>query len=116
MIGGLADCAGTIAGLVAITATLALYLPSSQLALVVSKVLERFAGRAWHKALQAGLAPVGIGLMIAGIAAIFQAAGTDLLSSIVAGGAAVSMSFLPSASPLLLLAAGSAIFLAFGGW
>jgi chromate transporter len=99
----------------AITATLALYLPSSLLALAVSKVWGHFAGRAWHKALQAGLAPVGTGLMIAGIAAIFQAAGTGLLSWIVAAGAALAMNFFPNISPLLLLGAGGAVFLAVGG-
>lgn len=99
----------------AITATLALYLPSSLLALVVSKVWARFAGRAWHKAVQAGLAPVGVGLMIAAIATIFQAVGTGLLSGIVAVGAALTMNFFPNTSPLLLLAIGGAIFFAFGG-
>jgi chromate transporter len=99
----------------AITATLALYLPSSILALVVSKLWGRFSGRAWHKALQAGLAPVGVGLMIAAIATIFQAVGTGLLSWIVAVGAALTMNFFPNTSPLILLGAGGAIFFAFGG-
>jgi len=99
----------------AITATLALYLPSSLLALVVGKLWGRFSGRTWHKALQAGLAPVGVGLMIAAIATIFQAVGTGLLSWIVAAGGALVMNFFPNTSPLLLLGAGGAIFFAFGG-
>src|SRR6185503_2438938 len=41
----------------ALVATLALYLPSSVLTLVVVKVWGRYSGRAWHSAVQRGLAP-----------------------------------------------------------
>jgi chromate transporter len=96
----------------ALVATLALYLPSSVLTLVVVKVWGRYSGRAWHSAVQRGLAPVGTGLMAAGILAIFKTAGAGPLSWVVALASALLLGMLPKLHPLLLLAAGGIIFVA----
>jgi chromate transporter len=96
----------------ALVATFALYLPSSLLMLVIAKIWGRFSGRPWHSAVQRGLAPVGTGLMAAGIFAIFKTAGAGPLSWIVAIGSAVLLGLLPKVHPLLLLVAGAMIFIA----
>jgi chromate transport protein ChrA len=57
-------------------------------------------------------APLGTGLMAAGILAIFKTAGAGPLSWAVALGSAVLLGMLPKLHPLLLLAAGGIIFVA----
>jgi chromate transporter len=94
----------------ALVATAALYVPSSIAALAVTRVWNRFSGRAWHNALQAGLAPIGTGLMIAGIVSILQATGADLLSWMVAGIVAIAANFLPKVHALVFLLAGALVF------
>jgi chromate transporter len=98
----------------AFIATLALYLPSSLLTLVFAKVWRRYSGYAWHAAVQRGLAPVGTGLMAAGIFTIFKTAGAGPLSWLVAAGSALLLGLVPRLHPLLLLAAGALIFVAYG--
>lgn len=98
----------------ALVATAALYVPSSIAALAVTKVWNRFSGRAWHNAVQAGLAPIGTGLMIAGIVSILQATGANVLSWMVAGIAAIVANFLPKVHALIFLAAGGLVFALFG--
>jgi chromate transporter len=97
----------------ALVATLALYLPSSVLTLMVAKVWGRYSGRPWHSAVQTGLTPVGTGLMAAGIFAIFKTAGAGTLSWTVAIGSAVLLGTQPKLHPLLLLLAGAIIFVAY---
>ncbi|MFN4090638.1 MAG: chromate transporter [Alphaproteobacteria bacterium] len=56
-----------VAGIVgALTATLALCLPSCTLTYLVFRAWGRFAGRPWRAAIQEGLAPVTVGLVAAG--------------------------------------------------
>ncbi|HEV8392208.1 MAG TPA: chromate transporter [Dongiaceae bacterium] len=96
----------------ALVATLALYVPSSLITLAVAKVWGKYSGRPWHSAVQRGLAPVGTGLMAAGIFAIFKTAGAGPLSWIVALGSALLLGALPKLHPLVLLVAGALIFVA----
>ena len=56
----------------ALVATIAMFLPSSILCLGVAQVWNRYRGRDWHKALETGLAPIGTGLMFAGVVAILK--------------------------------------------
>lgn len=94
----------------ALTATLALFLPSSLLIFGIAKVWSRFRGRSWHTALENGLAPIGVGLTLAGVLAIARIAGFGPLGWAVAGGSAVLLGFRPKMHPLLLLAGGALIF------
>ena len=98
----------------AVVATFALYLPSSLVMLVLAKIWGRYSGRPWHSAVQRGLAPVGTGLMAAGIFAIFKTAGAGPLSWMVALGSAILLGSLPKAHPLFLLVAGAMIFIVYG--
>jgi chromate transporter len=94
----------------ALVATLALYLPSAGLMLLVAKVWNRYRGRAWHSAVQDGLAPIGTGLIMAGILSLFRLAGAGPLSWSVAIVSALILGFWPKVHPLILLGGGAAIF------
>ena len=65
--------AGWIGALVSCLAT---YVPSCTLAYGVSLVWNRYRGTALHSALERGLVPVGIGLIISGSIAVLHAADT----------------------------------------
>ena len=97
----------------AFVATAALFIPSSVLCYVLARVWNAHRGKTWHKALETGLAPVGTGLILAGAIAILRLSGGTVAAWIVAGAAAVILGFRPRLHPLLLLAAGGAIFVAY---
>jgi chromate transporter len=93
----------------AIVATLALFLPSSLLCYGVARVWNRYRGQAWHTAVQDGLAPVGAGLILAGVLAIARVAGAGILWWGIAIAAAVMLGLRPKLHPMLLLLAGAVI-------
>src|SRR5687768_1864678 len=90
----------------AVAATLSLYLLSAVLVLVITKIWNRYRGRAWHSAIQDGLAPIDTGLIIAGILSLFRLAGAGPLSWSVAIRSALILDLWPRNHPLLVLAAG----------
>src|SRR5260370_1162929 len=56
-----------VAGLAgALTATIALYLPSSLLVYAAARLWGRWRGSVWHSAVERGLAPIAAGLILAG--------------------------------------------------
>lgn len=97
----------------ALVATVALFLPSSVLCYVLARVWNAHRGKAWHKALEDGLAPIGTGLILAGAIAVLRLAGAGAASWAVAGICAVALGFWPRVHPLLLLAAGGVLFAAY---
>jgi len=94
----------------ALIATLALFVPSSLLCYCVARIWRRYRGQRWHAALEQGLAPVGIGLVLAGVLSILRLSGGGALSWIVALGSASVMTWWPKLHPLLLFVLGGAIF------
>jgi chromate transporter len=96
----------------ALIATLALFGPSSLLCYGVALVWRRYRGQRWHTALEEGLAPVGIGLVLAGIVSILRIGGGGALSWIVAFGSAGLLFWRPKLHPLLIFLIGAAIFIA----
>lgn len=58
----------------AVVATLAFFLPSSLLCYAVFRLSNLHRDRIWHKAMREGLAPVGVGLTLAGAISIFRLA------------------------------------------
>ena len=102
-----------VAGLVgALTATAALFLPASVLCYLIARVWNRYRGKPWHAAFEQGLAPIGAGLLFAGVLAILRIGSTGPLSwATVVGVAAVLVQW-PRLHPFALLAAGAALFLA----
>ena len=57
----------------AFVATLALFVPSSLLCYSVFKLTNHHRDKKWHRAMREGLAPVGIGLIIAGVHVVVPA-------------------------------------------
>lgn len=96
----------------AIVATLALFVPSSLLCYGVAAVWRRHRGKRWHSALEQGLAPVGIGLILAGGLSILRVSGGGALSYLLAFGAAALLTWRPKLHPLLLFAIGAGIAVA----
>jgi chromate transporter len=96
----------------AVVATLAFFVPSSLLCYGVSRIWSRYRGRTWHTALENGLAPIGAGLILAGVFVIFRLMGAGVLSWLVGGASAAVLARWPRLNPLLLLLAGAVVFAA----
>jgi chromate transporter len=100
-----------VAGLVgALVAMVALYLPSSALAYGVGMIWDRHRGKPWHTALERGVAPVAAGLVVAGVFALFQLSGGDLLTGSVIVGVAAMLTWRKKLHPFPLLIAGAIVF------
>jgi chromate transporter len=93
----------------ALTATVALYLPSSLLIYAAARVWGRWRGSPWHTAIERGLAPIAAGLVLAGGLVVLQVAGGRAIwvAAIVA---TVVLLRWPRLSPLILFAASGALF------
>ncbi len=92
----------------AIVATIAMFLPTSILIAYIGKHWDKFATSPWRIALQKGLAPVTIGLMLAGILTLAQSAVFNTVTAIIAMFAAVII-FRFKISPALVVLAGGII-------
>ena len=103
-----------VAGLAgAVVATGAACAPSSILTYAVSKVWQRFRGARWRVAVEDGLVPVTVGLMLAGGYLITLAADQTVMGFVITGVTAAGV-LATRVHPLWLLAAGGMIGLA--GW
>ena len=56
----------------AVTATVALYLPSSLLVYGAARLWGRWRGSVWHSAVERGLAPIAAGLILSGGIAVLR--------------------------------------------
>jgi chromate transporter len=97
----------------ALVATLAFFLPSSLLFFAVARLWSRHRDAPALKALEAGLAPVSAGLVLASAFVLLAAAPGGVLAWIVAFGATLAL-VTTAVSPFVLLAGGAAVFLLFG--
>jgi chromate transporter len=93
----------------AIVASLAIYLPSSALVYGASHVWSRHRGKRWHTALQDGLTPLGVGLLLAGVVTLARLAADGALPIAILLGVAGLMVWKPRTHPAWFLAAGGAI-------
>jgi chromate transporter len=99
----------------AAVATLALFVPSSVMCFLVAQVWSRYRGRPWHQAFEKGLAPIGIGLMFAGVLAMLRLGASGPLWFLSWGVAAIAAALLTWRSrlhPFALLFGGAALFVA----
>jgi chromate transporter len=96
----------------AVVATLALLLPSSILCYFVNLFWRRHQGKRWHTALEKGLAPVGIGLVLAGTFSVFRLLAGGPLAWGIALGSAALLTWNSKVHPLLLFLIGGSIFVA----
>jgi chromate transporter len=104
----LAGWAGAIVG------CLAIFIPSSLLCYGVGRVWNRYRGAPWHMALELGLTPVGVGLLCAGGLSIMRATGGGIGAWAIAVAAAAAFVAWRKVHPLIILALGGAISVAFG--
>jgi chromate transporter len=99
----------------AVTATVALYLPSSLLVFGLSRLWGRWRGSLWHSAVERGLAPIAAGLMLAGGIAVLQAAGGVAVWA-AAAAATVALLCWPRLNPLILFGISGALFAIVAGF
>jgi chromate transporter len=99
----------------AIVATLAIFVPSSLLCYGVASVWRRYRGRRWHRALEEGLTPVGIGLVLAGAVSVLRVSGGGALAWLLALATAALLMWKPKLHPLIVFAIGGAVFVLLSG-
>jgi chromate transporter len=94
----------------ALTATLALYLPSSLLVYGAARLWGRWRGSVWHAAVERGLAPIAAGLILSGGIAVLQVSpgGATVWAAAIASTALILC--WPRVHPLVLFTAGGVLF------
>jgi chromate transporter len=91
----------------AIAASAAFFLPSSVLFYTVYRASNRHREKKWHRVVREGLAPVGIGLMLAAIMTLFRVSGAGPNGMVIAAASAVALFRFPKIPALLVILAGS---------
>ena len=94
----------------ALVASLAFFVPSSLLVYGATSIFNRWRGSAWHGAIEAGLAPIAVGLVLAGAVAILDMGRSDLLAWGLALAVAAFRLWRPGLHPLVLIGLGAAVF------
>ena len=94
----------------ALVATLALFVPSSVLAIFLARIWNKYRGTAWHTAIETGLQPIASGLIRAAVVVLLQLAESGPLSWAVVAVATATLMWLPRLHPAAVLAAGGAIY------
>jgi chromate transporter len=94
----------------AVTATIALYLPSSLLVYGLARLWGRWRGSIWHSAVERGLAPIASGLILAGGIAVLRVSPGGPAVWIAAAMSTVLILFRPLLHPLILFCAGGVVF------
>lgn len=98
----------------AIVASLALFVPSSLLYYAIARRWNAHRGKSWHTALERGLAPVAVGLILAGSLVILRAGDAEAGAWTVAIVSTAILLWRPKLNPLWLLAAGGLAAIAIG--
>lgn len=93
----------------ATVATLALFIPSSLLCYALVTLTNSHREKKWHRAMRDGLAPVGVGLIIAGVITIFRISEGGLFSVVIAGLSAAILFWCPRFPILVVLILGGAV-------
>jgi chromate transporter len=94
----------------ALVVTLAFFLPSSLLVFGAAHVWNRWRGSRWHNAVEAGFAPISVGLVFAGAYTMLQSGSTGLWAWATALSVAACRIWRPKVHPVLLFSAGAAMF------
>jgi chromate transporter len=94
----------------ALAATIALYLPSSLLVYGAARLWGRWRGSVWHTAIERGLAPIAAGLILAGGIAVLQVSPGGFPVWLAAILSTAVILWRPRLHPLILFAAGGAVF------
>jgi chromate transporter len=100
-----------VAGLTgALTATIALYLPSSLLVYGAARLWGRWRGSVWHTVIERGLAPIAAGLILAGGIAVLRVSPGGPAVWVAAVVSTALILCWPRLHQLVLFAAGGALF------
>jgi chromate transporter len=92
----------------ALTATLAFFIPTGILTFAVGKIWNRLANWPWRQSIQFGLAPVAVGLAVAGTITFGKGAVTDWITGVI--GIAVFVATLQTKiNPVYLILGGAAV-------
>jgi chromate transporter len=94
----------------AATATVALYMPSSLFVYGAARLWGRWRGSIWHTAVERGLAPIAAGLILSGGIAVLRVSGGGAAVWVAAIISTASLLLWPRLHPLVLFAAGGALF------
>jgi len=94
----------------ALTATIALYLPSSLLVYGAARLWGRWRGSLWHSAVERGLAPIASGLILAGGVAVLRISPGGPAVWVAAALSTGLILFRPGLHPLVLFFGGGAAF------
>ena len=95
----------------AIVATIGIFGPTTFLIYGVAHLWSRNPGARWQKALERGLRPVAAGMILAAVYVLLRSLDGGWLARVIAFGSTGAL-MASRINPLLLLAAGAAIFLA----
>jgi chromate transporter len=93
----------------ALTATVALYLPSSLIVFGAARVWSRWRGSPWHTAIERGLAPIAAGLVLAGGLAVLEVSGGRAVAAATIAATLVLLRW-PRLNPLILFGVSGALF------
>jgi len=103
-----------VAGLAgALVATLAMFVPSSILCIATGAVWQRLRGRPFISRLELALAPIGAGLLVAGVASLGELVSTSWTLLGIAIAAAAACLAIPMLHPLLPIGLGAIANVAF---
>lgn len=94
----------------AVLATLAMFVPSSIVCFAATRGWSRLQGKAWYNIVQESLAPVGTGLIAAGIIALLRVADAGPLSIAAASATGALLLARPKTSPFVLILLVAAVF------
>jgi chromate transporter len=94
----------------ALTATVALYLPSSLLVYGAARLWGRWRGSLWHSAVERGLAPIASGLILAGGIAVMRVSPGGPAVWVAAALSTVLILWCPRLHPLVLFFGGGVVF------
>ena len=94
----------------ALVASVAIFVPSSLLVYGLARVWSRYRGSTWVRAIEAGLAPVAAGMILAASCTVLRAAEGGAWAWGVAAVSTVTLVVWSRANALLLLALGGLVF------
>ncbi|HEY2106278.1 MAG TPA: chromate transporter [Candidatus Binataceae bacterium] len=99
----------------AVVVGLAFFIPDCFITFFVNRVWKRFEGSPWRTAIQRGMAPVAIGLMLSGTYTVAKISIVDLITGLIAV-TVFAILYFRHVNPALLIIIGGAITLFVRGW
>jgi chromate transporter len=99
----------------AVVVALAFFIPDCLITFYVNRVWKRFEGSPWRTAIQRGMAPVAIGLMLSGTYTVAKISIVDLATGLLAV-AVFGILYFRHVNPAILIIIGGTVILLVRGW